>query len=428
MKHNTRLEVSRVKAGTSTNLGMLVEVEAPELSVTDVVRNPQALIFVVDRSGSMGDGRLDLVKNTIGEMVGRLSPMDYLAIVSFDTELEIHVPLRPVKDLDPQAIRRELGSLQPRGGTNIELGFAAGLMQAGFAPDGMDSRVVLLSDGHANSGHQDPAAFSRLAANATEHLVSTSTIGIGDGYDERILATLAEAGHGNHFAAVELEEAVAGLQDELDGLLERSLTDITVKITTEKEIRGMKIIPVGFSKSIDRLPTGVSVRFGDQVSKETRGYGFVVTLPRLRRELGETLEFSVEVTGTSVESGERIVQNSKAVLEIAAAEGFVAPARDEDVAAEIMAYRLTEIKNAAADASYSGNHELAKQIIRNAKRDMADILQNLDRLSPRLRVRIQAESQELDEILHYQQFEFSKRVMESSIRSSRAKSDPRKGR
>lgn len=428
MKQNAKLEVSRIKAGSQASLGLLVEVEAHELSVTDVVRNPQALIFVVDRSGSMGDGRLDLVKNTIGEMVGRLSPLDYLAIVSFDTELEIHVPIRPVKDLNPQAIRRELQSLQPRGGTNIELGFAAGVMQAGFAPEDVESRIVLLSDGHANSGHQDPAAFAKLAASSTEHLIRTSTIGIGNGYDERILAALAESGHGNHFAAVELEEAVAGLQDELDGLLERSLTDISIKITTENEISGMKIIPVGFTRSVEKLSNGLSVRFGDQVSKEIRGYGFLVTLPRLRRELGEELSFNVQVSGTEIEKNQLVTQESKLTLEIADPEGFVAPAKDEDVTAEIMAYRLSEIKQAAADAAYSGNHELAKQIIRNAKRDMGDIIRNMDRLSPRLRKRILRESHELDEILNFQPVEFSKRVYESSMRSARSKQDPRKGR
>jgi Ca-activated chloride channel homolog len=428
MKHIARLEVPRIKAGATHKIGLLVEVEAPELSTTNLVRNPQAIIFVVDRSGSMGDGRLELVKNTIGEMVGRLAPTDYLSIVSFDTEMEIHVPIRQVKDLNPQAVRRDLASLQPRGGTNIELGFAAGVMQAGLAPVGIESRIVLLSDGHANNGHQEPNAFSKLAANATEHLIKTSAIGIGEGYDERILRALADAGQGNHFAAVQLDEAVTGLQDEIDGLLERSLRDIEIKISAAKEIQGFSIKPVGYVRNVEKHATGVEARVGDLSSKETRGYAFLVSLPALRRELGTEFEFSVEVSGTSVEGETRVSQSSKLILEIAEAHGFVPPAKDEDVAAEIMAYRLTEIKEAAADAAYRGDHEGARRIIQAAQKDIEDIIRNFKRLSPRLQARILAERDELTEILNYRQVEFSKRVYESSFRSARAKSDPRKGR
>jgi Ca-activated chloride channel family protein len=425
MKHIARLEVPRIKAGATHKIGLLVEVKAPELSKSNLVRKPQAIIFVVDRSGSMGDGRLELVKNTIGEMVGRLAPTDYLSIVSFDTEMEIHVPIKEVKDLNPQAIRRELVALQPRGGTNIELGFAAGMTQAGMVPEGVESRLVLLSDGHANSGHQDPAAFAKLAANATEHLVRTSAIGIGEGYDERILDALAGAGHGNHFAAVQLDEAVAGLQDEIDGLLERSLKDIEIKVTVAGEIKGLRIKPVGYVRSVESLSSGVQAKVGDLVSGETRGYAFLVSLPALRTELGTSLTFDVEVAAMSVEGETKFKQASQLSLEIAEAAGFVAPPKDEDVSAEIMAYRLTEIKNAAADAAYRGDHEGAKRIIRGAQRDIDDIIRNIGRLSPRLQARILAERTELADILNYQPVEFSKRVIESSFRSARSKSDPR---
>jgi Ca-activated chloride channel family protein len=230
MKQNTKIEVSRIKTGEPAKVGLVVEVTAPEIKATLDTRQPQAIVFVVDRSGSMGDGRLDLVKNSIGELVGQLAPTDFLSIVSFDTEVEVHLPIQPVGIADAQKIRRDLATLEPRGGTNIELGYAAGLTEAARAPEGMNRTVILLSDGHANNGVQDPTQLGKLAAYATEHLVKTSTIGIGSDFDEKILVGIAGSGQGNHFAAVELSEAIAGLQDEIDGLLQRSLTDLTCRI------------------------------------------------------------------------------------------------------------------------------------------------------------------------------------------------------
>lgn len=426
MRHHARVEVPRIKAGVSGSFGILIEVEAPVLPVINVSRKSQSVVFVIDRSGSMGDGRLDLVKNTIGEMLGRLAPTDFLSIVSFDNVAETHVSLTQVKDLDPQAIRRELQTLQPRGGTDIGLGFKAGLDQASKSPEGVESKLILLSDGGANQGVTDPAAFGQLAAMATEHLVQSSTIGIGTNYNEHILVAMSESGHGNHFAAVELDEAVTGLQDELDGLVERSLQNVTVRIITAKALNGLTLKPIGFNRETVALPTGTSVRFGDQVSNETRGYAFMASLPALRRDLGEQLIFDVEVSAVDIQSGQTLVQSSQIVLEVAEPQGFVTPATDEEVSAEIMVYRLTQIKDEAARAGNRGDFSSAKQIILAALAEVDELAARSHSLSPRLRQRVMQERQELDELSKRDDVEFSKRAYESSIRTARAKSDPRK--
>ena len=71
----TRLEALRIKAGEPKTLGLLVEATAPAVPEQQLNRTPQAIVFLVDRSGSMGGGRLELVKNTIGEMVGQLTQL-----------------------------------------------------------------------------------------------------------------------------------------------------------------------------------------------------------------------------------------------------------------------------------------------------------------------------------------------------------------
>ena len=88
------LEASKIKAGEPKTLGLLVEATAPALPKQNLSRSPQAIVFVVDRSGSMGGGSLELVKQTIGEMFGQLDTSDYLAIVSFDTDVETHLQLQ----------------------------------------------------------------------------------------------------------------------------------------------------------------------------------------------------------------------------------------------------------------------------------------------------------------------------------------------
>jgi secreted protein with Ig-like and vWFA domain len=55
--------------------------------------------------------------------------------------------MQPVGITSAQKIRRDLATLEPRGGTNIELGYVAGLQEAAKAPEGIERLVILLSDG-----------------------------------------------------------------------------------------------------------------------------------------------------------------------------------------------------------------------------------------------------------------------------------------
>jgi len=420
------LEASKIKAGEPKTLGLLVEATAPALPKQNLSRSPQAIVFVVDRSGSMGGGSLELVKQTIGEMVGQLDASDYLAIVSFDTDVETHLQLQQVGELDAQQLRRDLASLEPRGGTNIELGYRHGLAEAAKAPSGVETKLVPLSDGHANNGIKDPVQLGQLAAFATEHLVTTSTIGIGTGFDETILASIAGSGQGNHFAAVNLEEAVAGLQDEIDGLLERSVRNLTCKITLVSANQLKSITPVGYVHSKKPLTDGIEVKLGELVSQEERGYAFLLELKAFDRNFEGLVEIEVELFGENALTGEEIGQRQTLVFEVASPVDFITPELNENVVAEIAVFRMANVKEQAARAAREGSYDEARAMIQQAQGDTQLLMEQLDEMSPRVRMRVLAENEELADLMGFTDIELSKRSTESSFRSSRAKSDPRK--
>lgn len=420
------LEASKIKAGEPKTLGLLVEATAPALPEQGLTRSPQAVVFVVDRSGSMGAGRLDLVKQTIGEMVGLLNASDLLAIVSFDTVVETHLPLQLVGELNAQQLRRDLAPLEPRGGTNIELGYRHGLAEAAKAPSGVEVKLVLLSDGHANHGVKDPVQLGQLSAVATEHLVTSSTVGIGTGFDETTLASIAESGQGNHFAAVKVEEAVAGLQDEIDGLLQRSLRNLTCKITLTPSDHFKTATPVGYVRNLEDLTNGIEVKLGELASQEERGYAFLIELKFFKESYKGILALEIELTGENVLTGKVVTLHQLLDLEVASPIGFVTPEINENVVAEIAVFRMAEVKHRAAQAAREGSYEDARAMIQQAQGDTQLLIEQLDEMSPRVRMRVLAENEELADLMGFTDMELSKRSTESSFRSSRAKSDPRK--
>lgn len=420
-----RLEASRVKAGEPRTLGLLVEAAAPSLPEQQFSRTPQAIVFVVDRSGSMGGGRLDLIKNAIGEMIGQLNPHDFVSVISFDERVENHLPLRQKGNLNTAELRRELAQLEPRGATNIELGYRHGLAEAAKAPDGVEGQLILLSDGHANRGVKDSTELGQLAALATEHLVATSTMGIGTGFDEELLTRIASSGQGNHFAAVKVEEAVAGLQDEIDGLLQRSLRNIKCRVIAVHETALKAIKPVGYVQSKRNVPEGIEVTLGELVSGEERGYAFALEMNTANSDQTGTVEIEVQISGENALTGESVSELINLEVEVVSPERYVAPELDEDVVAELAVFKMANMKNQAAQAARDGSFALARELIANAQSDTTVMLEQLDKLSPRVRMRVLAENRELAELLGFTDLEFAKRATESSYRSARSKSNPR---
>jgi hypothetical protein len=95
------------------------------------------------------------------------------------------------------------------------------------------------------------------------------------------------------------------------------------------------------------------------------------------------------------------------------------------VVAELAVFKMAEVKEQAARAARSGSYDLARKIIANAQADTSVLLSQLDKLTPRVRLRVLAENRELAELLGFTDIEFAKRATESSFRSSRSKPNPR---
>ena len=423
MKQISKLEVPCIREGEKTMVGALVEVTAPIVDTKTNKRRQQGVVFVIDRSGSMHGRPLEIVKNTINEIIGKLDPTDYVSIISFDTAVEKHVPMIQLGHMGIQGIRQSVNEIEARGGTNIGLGYEEGLNEASKTPESVETRIIMLSDGHANSGVIEPSVFGKIATAATDHLIKTSTIGIGTSYDEKILDQMAQGGSGNHFAAVDVEEAVTGLEDEIDGLLDRSLEEFQIEVFLP-DMEGLEITPLGYTRNVQKTKRGILVTYGEMASNETRGYAFVLNLPKL--EADKQIEISFKSIAKDARSGEKLRALSRQQLDVMSKADYKSPARDENVAAEVVAYKLADIKRQAADAAAAGSLPLAREIIVKGQTEVDAIAKNLDKLSPRLKQKIIDERSELAQFMQYKEQELSKRATESSYRSARSKTDPRR--
>lgn len=206
MRINAHLDVEMIAIETDDQLSVMIELTAPPAPDEGAERAPHTLEVVLDRSGSMHGGRLDAAKTALTSLVDRLDPRDHFGLVVFDDKVDVPVPARRLSD--KAAVKRAIAGVQTRGSTDLSGGYLRGLQEARRVAGEAGATVLIISDGHANAGITDPDALAQLAAEAGHHRVTTSTLGLGLGYDERIMSAIARGGSGNEHFAEEPDTAV----------------------------------------------------------------------------------------------------------------------------------------------------------------------------------------------------------------------------
>jgi hypothetical protein len=220
MHLNAHLDVDLIAVEQQDELALMLELTAPPAPGA-AERGPATLEVVLDRSGSMGDGRLEAALTALDALVARLDPTDRFGLVVFDDEVDIVVPAGPLAD--KQAVREALRRVRTGATTNLSGGYLRGLQEARRVAGEGGATLLLLSDGHANAGVTDSAELESIAANARRHGVSTGTLGLGLGYDEVLMAGVARGGTGNHHFAEEGDTAGRLIAGEVDAAIR--LTD-----------------------------------------------------------------------------------------------------------------------------------------------------------------------------------------------------------
>ncbi|MDF2759336.1 MAG: hypothetical protein K0S99_1968, partial [Thermomicrobiales bacterium] len=185
---------------------LLVRIIAAPGDETETSRAaPLDVAFVLDRSGSMQGGKLDLAKEGVDLAVARLRDADRAALVVYDDEVDTVQPLAPATPRLKSSLRLALHGVDPGGSTYLSGGWIAGCQQLAEATTVANAdatatrirRVILLTDGLANVGILDPGMLARHAGELRRRGIATTTVGVGQDFDEGLLSAMAEAGGGN---------------------------------------------------------------------------------------------------------------------------------------------------------------------------------------------------------------------------------------
>ena len=218
---------------------LLVRIIAAPGDETETSRAaPLDVAFVLDRSGSMQGGKLDLAKEGVDLAVARLRDADRAALVVYDDEVDTVQPLAPATPRLKASLRLALHGVDPGGSTYLSGGWIAGCHQLAEATPVANAdatatrirRVILLTDGLANVGILDPGMLARHAGELRRRGIATTTVGVGQDFDEGLLSAMAEAGGGNFQYVADPEGLRAFFAHELQELFSVAATGLAVTL------------------------------------------------------------------------------------------------------------------------------------------------------------------------------------------------------
>lgn len=210
------------------DLQVLVRLQAEETVSTKHM--PLSVALVIDRSGSMRGDPILAAKKACQEFVSRLSDDDELGLVVYDSEVDVLLQLMPVAQVRP-ILNSVLDSFDAAGGTNLHSGWLAGAeILASRTSSSRVCRVVLLSDGGANEGIVDTDAICEQVKSLANAGVTTSTVGVGMGFNEELMTAMAQAGLGNAIYGDRPEDLNEAFESEISLLKQLAWSDISLEI------------------------------------------------------------------------------------------------------------------------------------------------------------------------------------------------------
>lgn len=151
-----------------------------------------AMVLVIDKSGSMGDGKIELAQEAASRTIQLMREKDTIGVLAFDSSPWWVVEPQQMKD--PEAVMSKVNAITADGGTEI---FTA----AREAYDKLSKveaqrrHIILLTDGQSSTNQ----SYEALAADMAKENITMSTVAIGDGADTGLLEHIAGLAKGRYY-------------------------------------------------------------------------------------------------------------------------------------------------------------------------------------------------------------------------------------
>lgn len=241
----------------------------------DEERAPIDIAVVMDVSGSMGGGKLELCKKTCLALLNELKSTDRFSLVTFGDNAKTEFSLASLTPSNKINAENKVKALCTDGCTNLSGGMSLGVseLQSASSPNAVRS-VLLLTDGHANRGVADPTGIVNLLkgclASPSSSNITVNTFGYGEDHNAELLKSISEASTtpGSYYFIESEDNVSSAFGDCIGGLLSVAAQNIKVKI---RETSGATI-EVADDRAERTTSSSFTLQIGDILADETKDF------------------------------------------------------------------------------------------------------------------------------------------------------------
>ena len=206
--------------------GFFLMLASPQVKADNMERVKKTVVFVMDRSGSMSDEKMDQAKAALKFVLENLREGDQFNIIAFDSIVESFRPqLQVYNDETRKAALGFIAGLSASGATNIDGALSVALTQL------KDSRgpnyLIFMTDGQPTVGELNESKIVLAAKQRNNVNARMITFGVGYDVNSRLLDKLARGNNGqSEFVRPEenIEVIVSRLYARINSPL---MTDVT---------------------------------------------------------------------------------------------------------------------------------------------------------------------------------------------------------
>ena len=226
---------------------------------------PINLCLVLDRSGSMSERPLAMVKEAAVGIIEKLKPVDRISIVTFDHRAKVVVPNQLVNDIAP--IIQKIRLMVADGGTSIDEGMRLGIKEIAAHKQHCVSRLFLLTDGE--NEHGDNKRCLKLAELASEYNITIDTLGFGEHWNQDVLEQISDSAQGTLAYIEKPDRAIFEFERLFARAQSVGLTNSSLTVELMPKVRLAELKPVAqVAPETIELPLNLegnhfSIRLGD---------------------------------------------------------------------------------------------------------------------------------------------------------------------
>jgi secreted protein with Ig-like and vWFA domain len=384
MKLHVESDRTLIRSAARSTRYVRVAFTAPQVERRRV-RLPVNVALVLDRSGSMSGGKLDLAREAAEAALALLNPDDRFAVVVYDDRVDVVAASGPATVSARSRAADRLRGIAPRGSTDLCAGWLTGCEQVGREIDEESiGRCLLLTDGLANHGITDHSELTRHAGELRSRGVATSTLGVGDDFDERLLQAMAEAGGGNAYYLRDAEQISEYLESEIGEALEVVARGATLVVGLPA---GATARPLGRQRARQSGHT-LRIELDDLVSGQEVELVVAVRFPGGRDGSQADALFSLEDRDRALGATEQRLSWTYASHR----ENDHQP-RELTVARAVARFYAAQARTEAVNRNRDGDLEAARKVLRatadrirsyaGSDRELLDLVRELERESER---------------------------------------------